>query len=467
MTDVATPSRHAVGRAVAGLPATAIVIAYLVLLVVLPARLVLPGMGGAGRPAVVAGLVMLVWWLLAHLHPSTTPRGRQPVRWLLLLLVVAVLASYVVAFDRGVLPLEGRSADRYLIGLGSWLGVALIVADGLRDRRCVDRVLQVLVGLTAVSAFVGCLQFYGLDLTPYVRLPGLVYNQELVGLGQRGGPDFNRVYGTQQHYIEFGVVLAMVLPLAIHRALISVSRRQARARWFAVAVIAAAIPFSISRAGFLGLVAGFLVLSAAWPRGLRLRAYLAAIGALVVFRGAVPGVLGTIKSAFLNFENDPSIINRRADYAATSSYIADRPWFGRGPGTFVPEHYRVLDNQYLGSLLEVGVFGTAALALIFLGGYLLARSVRRRAADQRDAHLGQALAATFVVAIVASFTFDSLSFPTFAGLLFLCVGLAGTAFRLRDEPAEAPSTGRLLVQPPWLAGDRTSRGPEQGHRSGG
>lgn len=411
-----------------------LIVLYLILMLAIPARLVLPGMGGAGRPSVAFGLGLLLWWLLTHLLPAITPRGRQPIRTLLLVYTGTVLASYVLALDRGLAPLEDRSAARYLIVLASWTGVALVAADGIRNRRSLHRVLNWWVGLTAFSAVIGVLQFYGIDLAGRLRPPGLVYNLDLVGLRLRGGPGFNRVYGTMQHYIEFGTVLAMVLPLAVHLALLEGRRRVRRVRWGIVALLAAAIPFSISRAGVVGLAVGFVVLSAAWPRRRRAKALLVAVVGIAAFRGIVPGILGTIRSLFTNLNNDPSILNRRSDYAAVDSYIGDRPLLGRGPGTFVPEIYRVLDNQFLGSLLEIGYIGTAVLMGVFIFSYLLARQIRRHAHRSSDGHLAQALAAGVAAAFVTSFTFDSLAFPTFAGCLFVLVGLTGALKRITEAP---------------------------------
>ena len=405
------------------------VVAYLVLQIGIPARLVLPGLGGAGRPAVILGLGLLVWWLIAHLSPDLVPLGRQPLRWTLCVFVATVLASYVLGLDRGLRPLESRGAGRYLLGLGSLLGVSLITADGLRDAASLRRVLRWLVGMCTFSAVLGILQFRNIDLAGYIHPPGLIYNQELVGIRLRGGPGFNRVYGTAQHYIEFGVTLAMSLPVALHLALTDAHPRMRRRWWACAVVIAAAIPFSISRAGALGLFVSFVVLCAAWPRRLRVKRILVAVIGVGAFRLVVPGVLGTIKSAFLNFNNDPSILNRRSDYAAVGGYIRDRPYFGRGPGTFAPEIYRVLDNQFLGSVIELGFIGTTALLGIFLGAWCQSRIVRKRAVEEELAHLGQALAASVAVALVASFTFDSLAFPTFAGLFFVVVGLCAALWR--------------------------------------
>lgn len=424
-----------------------LLIVFLALLLVIPARLVLPGMGGAGRPAVALGLAMLGWWLVSHFSISLAPRGRQPLRLVLGCYVTTILAAYGLGLDRGLLPLEGRSADRYLIVFFSWIGISLIAADGLRSMASLRRVLSWLVGLSTFAAIIGIWQFRGIDLAGKIRVPGLVYNQELVGLQLRGGPGFNRVYGTMQHYIEFGVVLGMVLPLAVHLALTEPSPRTRSCRWVCVGLTATAIPFSISRAAAIGLIAGLVVLASAWNRRLKIQGLIVGLLGLVAFRVLVPGVLGTIKSLFSDLENDPSIAGRTGDYAAVGDYITDRPLLGRGPGTFVPEIYRILDNQFLGSIIEVGALGTAALALVFGLSYCQARRVRKEAVSAEAAHLGQAFAATVTVALLTSFTFDSFAFPTFAGVFFLILGLIAALARLVQEGREtvlASPADRLL-----------------------
>ncbi|WP_170182652.1 O-antigen ligase family protein [Blastococcus colisei] len=390
---------------------------------------------------------LLAWWIATRLHPRLATRSSHPVTWIVLILIVTVLISYALGYDRGLLPPESSGADRYLIVLASWVGVALVAADGLRTRRDLDRVIGAMVTLSAVSAAVGWLQFYGIDLAPYFRPPGFVYNADLVGVGLRGGPGLSRVYGTQQHYIEFGVVLAMVLPFAIHRALATSNRRTSYLRWTTVALIAGAIPLAISRAGFLGLITGLVVLGLAWPNRMKLWGFLGLVVGMAAFRTAIPGVLGTIKSAFLNYDADPSIQARLADFAATSAYIRDRPWFGRGPGTYVPELYRVLDNQFLGSFLAVGFIGTLALSSVFFTAIIIGRHVRRNATWDVDRHLGQTVTASAAVALITSLTFDSLAFPTFAGIIFFVFGMSGALWRLRDTHEPAPPGVPSLTSP--------------------
>jgi O-antigen ligase len=54
--------------------------------------------------------------------------------------------------------------------------------------------------------------------------------------------------------------------------------------------------------------------------------------------------------------------------------IRQAPWFGHGPGTFIAdsEKNNVLDNQYLLTLIEIGLIGLAVVLV-----YLLARILGR------------------------------------------------------------------------------------------
>ena len=73
------------------------------------------------------------------------------------------------------------------------------------------------------------------------------------------------------------------------------------------------------------------------------------------------GLVGTIISLFTGLSSDPSIAGRTDDYAVVGKFISESPWFGRGFGTFLPKEYFILDNQYLGSIVETGYVGLGAL----------------------------------------------------------------------------------------------------------
>src|SRR5690606_14397215 len=139
-----------------------------------------------------------------------------------------------------------------------------------------------------------------------------------------------------------------------------------------------------------------------------------------------PGLLGTLRSIFLAFSDDPSIQGRLDDYPVVAEYFANRPWFGRGIGTFLPELYILLDNQWLGTLITHGLVGVAALAGLHVTASALAIIAYRRSQTEADRHLCIALLSTQAIAVLCGFTFDTHAFDTFTLLVALLNGFDGS-----------------------------------------
>jgi polysaccharide biosynthesis protein PslJ len=136
---------------------------------------------------------------------------------------------------------------------------------------------------------------------------------------------------------------------------------------------------------------------------------------------------------------------RTNDYEEVGRFFAERPITGRGFSTLLGERYLVLDNQYLGLVVETGVLGTTAFALFFVVGLGTARGTRR-GAEPSTRSLGQALAATCVAVLVVAATFDLLAFAMVSGVAFLVVGCAGALWRLTragDIPLPATTHSNL------------------------
>lgn len=416
-------------------PADAVTVlsAYLALLVGIPAVLVVPGGGAVARPAVLLGLAALGWVGVAVVVPTVRlPGGPQPLRWALLAWAAAVFASTVALAARIPTGAEVRAGDRGVVVVLSAVGVALLAAEGVRDRDRLDVLVRRLVLAGAVLAVVGVLQFaVGYDLAARLRVPGLV--PAFAGDFVQVRSSFRRVAGTASHPIEFGVVCAMLLPLALHLAFVDPRGGRVR-RFLPAALLGAAVPMSLSRSGTLALLVGLAVLIPAWPRALRRQALTAGVLFLVGVRLAVPGLLGTIRSLFTNLGNDPSTTGRTDDYAVIWPYLRDSPLVGRGMYTFFPEQYTTLDNQYLVSLLDVGLLGVVAILGLFVVGASLARGARRRTTDPVTRSLAQALAAAVVAAAVSFATYDALAFPMATGTLFVVLGCCGALQRLTPTP---------------------------------
>src|SRR5258708_35531427 len=68
---------------------------FIVTLTVLPARYVVGALGSAGTPAGIVAVLCLAGYLMALITPKTTPLvGHQPLRTIVLVFLLAILASY-------------------------------------------------------------------------------------------------------------------------------------------------------------------------------------------------------------------------------------------------------------------------------------------------------------------------------------------------------------------------------------
>lgn len=436
--------------------AVVVLASFLAAVFLIPTRLTFMPLGNAGRPAVVLGLGLLILWVLSLVAPGL-PQGHQPFRWLVLAYLTIEVIGFTTGYGRGLVGLESHSADRSMIVRLSMAGVVLFFADGPRTRRQIDYLIWIVLSLGVFVALVGATQFFlGFDLQPYIRVPGLSPLIDLVEIRQRGtGGAVSRVAGLSTHYIEYGVVLGMLTPIAVHFALFAPNPTQRLLRWGAAAVIVGAIPLSVSRSGILALAAGMLVLATVWSWRLRYNALVIGVVAMVLFRAVAPGVLGTLRALFLHFGDDPSVEGRTEDYEIVFPMIYDRPLMGRGLGTFLPERHIVLDNQVLYTLVSVGIIGLIGFLGLFFAGMGLARSIRRRARAAEDRHLSQALCASIAAGLVASFTFDAFGFVQFRSVFCVLLGLVGALWRLSDaritDPVVIEQDPGGRVRPPLWA----------------
>lgn len=403
---------------------------FIVLAVLVPSRLVIGPLGALGAPANLLGLAGLLWWVADSLkRRPTRAQGPQPARLAMLAFLGAWLIGCIGGLARVMAPVEHRSLDRSMLFVLSWTGVALVVADGLRTRQQLGAVIRFLCSCAVFMAVVALFQFkLGWDYTEWVsRIPGLRVNGDLVPIIARSS--FRRVSGTAIHPIEYGVVLAVILPLAIWAAKNRENRSRARAT-LPAAVIALGIPISISRSALLGLFLGvFLVIRSISVRK-RIQAMVGGFFFLgVVFMG-VPGLIGTFVSYFTFNDPESSVSSRTSDYEFVARLITHRPWMGLGPGTFIPERYLLVDNQVLITLAEVGIIGLLGFLAFFAIALDMNRPHGKLRRLQQGMTLQRGLFISLVVLFITSVTFDSLSFPMFSSVLALIVGASGTAWRL-------------------------------------
>jgi polysaccharide biosynthesis protein PslJ len=416
----------------------------IVLLYALPARLIVPGLTYAGRPALLLALVLFAWWVLSRINPWLVMVGPQPLRWVCLFYLLSMTLSYLAGMVRGLPTLEANAQDfTILMGL-EFLGLILTAADGLANWGRLRIVLRVYVWLAAFMAALGAIQsVFALDLTQYLLIPGLELKGDLAGFAERGDVGQFRVAGTATHPIEFSTVMAMAAPFAVHFALYGPTRRSRRVYLALALLIAGVIPMAISRTGVVAIGAvGLVMFLIAWNWRIRYNVMLIGTAAVIGLAFVKPGLLGTLKAMFVWFDADPSIESRKVDYEYVGYWFAQRPWLGRGPGTLIPDLYLFLDNQWLYSLVTTGLVGVAALATLHVTCIWLAALAYRRSDRQEDRHLCAALIAVQVVAMLVAATFDSLSFTTFTFTLAFMSGLCGAVWRF-THPARTVRTSTV------------------------
>ncbi len=413
-------------------PAVAMLTIYLFLLMAIPADLVFSPLGGAGTPAEMFALLVFVIYLGLWLRPSSfLDRWRQPIRLVGILFTCVMVASYASA-NRHLLPvLQKNSSDRGLIYLFGWLGILLLAADGIESISALRTVLRRQVfGATAV-ALLGIIEFIsGINAENYIRVPGLVAQAPVTDLLVRGG--LHRVYSTTSQPIEFGTVVVMTIPFALHQARFSSPDKRVW-RWLQVAVLVIATPLPVSRSAILGLIIVALVILPAWSRKERRTAYIFIAAGFAAFLVFVPSLITTIGDLVVNINSDSSAQSRTKAIAMSWSYISQHPWLGHGFSTFMPQTYFFVDDQYVTSTIETGFIGLLALIMLFVAGWAIARSARRGAADAEGCHLAQCLAASVAAAAISFSDYDALAFPMASGLTFLLLGCCGAYWRLASR----------------------------------
>lgn len=451
-------------------PACGFVVLYAALLLCVPSQLIFRPLGAPGTPANMLGLLALTWWVAATIGGLNPVKRFTPTRIVVALLTCAVLASYASVMLSGwYAPPDVRqetdefwtlvqpsvaeitdvmisSADRGLLSFAGWMGVVLLTAEGLRSWRDVELVVDWLVWLGAFVGSIGIFQFAtGVNIAAFFDIPGLSANSDFGAVASRSV--LNRVSATAVHPIEYGVVLAGLLPLAAHRMI----RRWGRP-WALVPTLLIFVGcfMSVSRSAVIVVGVAFVVLLVAWPRAWRIKALLLLPVTVVGLRVAVPGLVGTLIALFTNLFNDPSISGRTSDYGVVFGVIGDNPLLGRGLFTFVPRYYRIVDNQYLVFGVELGIIGLLAVSAFFVTSFVQSFSAHRRASDLLARDLCLAVSASVAGVAVSFVTFDALGFPMAAGIMMLLVGMAGACWRLATvedphspyRPHEHRSTSR-------------------------
>lgn len=430
------------------LDVTAVLTFWMLLLYGINARMVIPGFGAIGQPATLVALGALLWWLSARCVPQLgMDQGHQPVRYALAVYALYLTASYGMASMRTLTALERSSSTRGMITLAALFGVAALAADGIDSLDRLRGLLRRLVTFGALFAGFGLIQaLVGESLL--VLPPGLQWNAEIpADIEFRLGEI--RPLATALHPIEYAVVAASLVPLAIHFVLYPSTRSDPVRAIIETSILLVAVFISLSRTGPLSLVVGLVVLAFGWTWRRRINVALVSLMVVPAIAAAVPWAYRVMVDMFTSGldGSDYSVQARLDRLPQIMALIRDRPLFGTGYGTLTPEEYLLIDNQLWGTLISIGFVGLVLTVGLLLTAGVTAAQIRfRSAATAESMHLGRAIAGSIAAIGVSFATFDALFYRILVFTLFLLIGSAGALWRLTG-PAVAPSPCSLGSKP--------------------
>jgi O-Antigen ligase len=253
------------------------------------------------------------------------------------------------------------------------------------------------------------------------------------------GDSRDETFGPSQHGLAITMMLTFVLPFGVLGILSA--RTPARKILYAVAValIFTAAISTQRKTSIIAPAVALIVLCAYRPRQMLRLAPLGVV-MLVAIHMMAPAALGGVASQLTGgFFESGTTIGRTSDYEAVAPDIATRPLLGRGYGTIDTtrwDTYRLVDNQYLSNLLQIGFLGLAAYLAMIFTVMALAHGVIRRSRDPDRQRLALGAVAGFAAFGVANALFDLISFGQVTYLFCFVAGLCSVA-AVNREPAPA------------------------------
>jgi O-antigen ligase len=401
---------------------------------------------------VVVALLILGW--IASLLVDTRVRFRRTGFEAPLVLIVGALVASILA-NPGRVAQTSTDVNKALMFFFSFIFVLYLTASVIRRLDEVEFLAKALVAGGAVVAVFAIVEARtGFNVFNHVsRVMPFLVDQGDVGGFVRVGTGKLRVFGSAQHPIALSAALVILLPLALYLA-----RRYRQRRWMLCAlVLVAASAATVSRTGIVMLAVVAVIFLWLRPRETR-RLWPALLLAPVLIHFALPGTLGAIKNSFFpagglvaeqKVQPGTGGSGRIADLGPGLKEWTRQPLLGEGFGTRVVDstivsdpvptasalnpNAKILDDQWLGLLLETGAVG-------FVGWFwLFARVVRRFGAEAKrdDSERGWLLAsltagvAAYAVGMV---TYDAFAFIQVSFLLFIFIGLGSALMSQRPTP---------------------------------
>jgi len=392
---------------------------------------------------VFAALLLAIWLPLLLVDPTVKIR-RTGLEGPLFLLAVSLMISMVINMDSYSYS-ELTRAIKSILLFASYIFVFYLVVSVLRNYGEIEAMVKWLVFLAIFISLFGIAERFT-DYNLFKRLHEFLpfLKQKFSGQQEeikmmRGAL---RISGPADHPISLAALLAMFMPLIFF--FFNKSKYLLKKCWYGagLAVTLIAALFTVSATALVGIITALGSQLFTNPRkglGFFLAIALFILCSSLIFYNDYEHLAERISYDYLVQNEIGNEHGRLVDYPRVWQELLQRPLFGRGFGTFDPKESRghfalILDNQYLGFLIEIGLIGTLCFIWFFFSlikklGTLAVRS------NGSQSLLAGTLLSSVVAFVVMCFTFDTFGFPQVVYAFFILAGL-GTALALSDERRE-------------------------------
>jgi polysaccharide biosynthesis protein PslJ len=428
---------------------SSLVALLLVVMLFIPVnRYVLPGhLPFEVEPYRVLFALIVLGWLTSLLIDPRVRLRRSGFEAPLAVFFAAILVSDVA--NPGRVASLSNDVGKSVTFFTSFFVVFFLIVSVVRKPEVVHLLVKVIV---VGGSVVGVLAIYEsrTGYNVFNHLTGIVpfIREHEVPLTQNRGARL-RAYGSAEHAIALSALLVMLIPLSIY-----LQKRSGNRRWLAASFVLFAGSLStVSRTGFVMLLVLLVVYLKLKPQDTK-RLWPLILPALVVVHVAMPATIGPLVKSF--FPRGGLIAEQEASaHTRGSGRIADlgpslheakyHLLFGEGFGTRIVEWGRanapILDDQWLGTLLETGLWGMFGLLWLFF------RSIRRlgRAAKEDPSPRGwllAGLAASITSFAVGMLTYDAFAFVQVTFVLFVLIALGAVTLALPGRFGSEPVGSR-------------------------
>ena len=452
----------------------------------------------------LAILVAVVMFIPARRYalPIPLPFALEPYRLILVILLLAIVGALLldrtrrwqpIAFGWPIgiffgslvvsIPLNGQSLVEQGLAstaVGALLNFAILLSAFYVVRQLLTTE-QIVMGLAAALVWCGVIvaAFALFERVTRVNVFWRLSTFLPLDLIADEGSDFRaggyRSYGSSQHPIALSVMLCILIPIAIYLATYGKRPSNGWSRrivyGIATAILLMGVLAAVSRTAVvvLGVMILLTLLLRPW-----LGVTIIALGlpALVLGFLALPKVFDTLFASFLDIESllesqrtSPGWggAGRLADLDPALELVAIDPFFGTGVGSRIvvgeERNSFILDNQFLGTLMDTGVVGVIGLvALLLVPGLMLLRFAFTTARHApRYAFLAFALTVSIAGYIAAQFFYDAFGFYQTVFVFFFLLAIGAWLLTASPPALEAAKIRRSAASTRSLAADSTPK----------